>query len=446
MPNVAAIRAEIPGLVALAIPLIAGLVGATALGAVDAVMLGPLGALPLAAVSLTTSVLVIFYAALYGFMGPVGLLVGQAHGAGQSEQVASVLRHGLLLGLGGGLTGAAAMAAILLVLPYLGQPPEVLAVLAPYWLAMSALLVPYCLVLALKQMLDAVDRAWTGAALMLVPLVVNVPLNALLIHGGLGVPALGLTGAGIASLVAYLAGLTAMLAYLGLARSMAPYRRAIALGAPGLREQVREGLPMSFQYLLEGGAVAVAGVMIGWIGATALAANQIAFAIGAIIYMAPLGLSGAVGIRISQAVGAHESGRIRTIGLAGLAVVTIWMVVFSVLLVVGGRSLAAAFIDDAAVITVAGSLFLTFGLMQIFDGVQSVSLGALRGMLDNQWPTRVSLIAYWLVALPLAYALGIALELGAAGVWGGFGAGLAVAAGALLWRFLARTADRPIGD
>jgi MATE family multidrug resistance protein len=386
MAFVERLRAEIGPLISLAIPVVAGLVGATALGAVDTTMLGPLGAAPLAAVSLTTSVLIIFYASLYGLMGPTGLLVGQAFGAGDWSRVASVLRHGLVIALVGGLAGMALMAALLMVLPYVGQPPEVVAILTPYWLAMSALLVPFCLTLVVKQMLESTGRPWTAAALMMVPVVVNVPLNWMLIYGKAGFPGLGLTGAGIASLAAYWAGFAAMFAYIWFAPSLRALRTSLALDTGALRAHVREGLPMATQYLLEGTSAAIASIMIGWLGAIALAANQIAFSIGGLIYMMPLGISAAVSIRISQAIGEGDRSRLRPIGFAGLAIVTAWMILFTVLLIVFRKDVAGAFIEDQAVIAVAATLFFTFGLMQVLDGVQSVSLGALRGLLDNDWP------------------------------------------------------------
>jgi MATE family multidrug resistance protein len=197
---------------------------------------------------------------------------------------------------------------------------------------------------------------------------------------------------------------------------------------------------MGWQYVLEGGAVAVVGVLVGWLGAIALAANQVVMAVAGVLYMVPLGVAAATGIRVAQAIGGDQRSRLRAIGLAGLATATAWLVVATVLLTVFARPIARAFIDDPAVIGLAAALFFTVGLMQVFDGVQSVSLGALRGMLDSHWPTRVSLLAYWGLAVPLAWVAGIVLDWGLVGLWAGFGIGLAIAAYALLQRFLTLTA------
>lgn len=427
---------EVRHLVRLAAPLVAGLALSTGMLLVDTAMLGPLGAVPLAAVSLTTSVLIIFWAALYGFAGPVGLLAGRAFGALDLPGIGHVARHGFALALVAGTVGAIAMAALLPVLPFLGQPLEVTNAMGPYWLCVSASLVPFTVTMAAKNLFDATDQPWVSVGLTAVPVALNVFLNWVLIYGNLGAPALGLTGAGVASLLAQLGGAVLIC---GCAR-LAPWMREWWAQPRWERAEFvrlwREALPMTTQYFLEGAAVAVAGVLIGLFGTVALAGNQVALSVGATLYMLPMGMAGAVSIRVAQAAGAREHRRIAPIGFAGLGVVTAWMGAIALLFLTSGAQIAGWFVDDPAVIAAAASIFIVYGVMQLADGVQSVSLGALRGLLDNVWPTRVSLIAYWLVALPLGALLGFGAGWGAAGVWAGFGAGLLGASVALLRRFV----------
>lgn len=439
-PRSAAV-AEIGPLARLAAPLVSGLVLTTGVTLVDTAMLGPLGAVPLAAVSLAQSVIIIFYAALYGFAGPIGLFVGRAFGAGETTEIGRVTLHGAVLGVLGGLAGAVAMALLLLVMPHLGQPPEVIAVIGPYWLALSAMLVPFTVAVSLKSVLDSTDRAWTGVALSMVPVALNVALNWVLIYGHLGFPALGLTGAGIASLVATTVGAGVLWLYVRHAPSLRTAWDRPVLTAAGFREIWDQGRPMAIQYLLEGGSVAVVGILIGYFGAIALAGNQIALAVGSTLYMLPLGIAAAVSIRVAQMAGADERQRIVAVTHAGLGIVTVWMGLFALGFLVAGEAIAALFVADAAVIAAAAGIFFVFGLGQLLDGVQSVSLGALRGLLDNEWPTRVSLVAYWAIGIPLGWVIGFPLGFGAAGVWTGFSLGLAVAATALFLRFRAKTRD-----
>jgi MATE family multidrug resistance protein len=430
---------EVRHLLALATPLVAGLVVSALMGVVDTAMLGHLGALPLAAVSLTMSVWVIFVAGLYGFLTPVGILAGTAHGAGDPAAIAATVREGRALALRSGLLAGLAMAAILPLLPWLGQPAEVVAAITPYWLAICAMLPGFAVSLVYKQTLEAIERPWLAVALAFTAVLFNASLNYMLIYGRFGLPALGLAGAGLG---------TALAIWFTVALQMAVCHGAPALRArfggvardPTHRARLRhEGLPMGVQYVLEGGSFALAGVFVGWLGASALAANQVVMAVAGVLYMVPLGMAAATSIRIAQAIGGDERMRLRAIGLAGLATATAWLVVATLLLTVFARPIARAFIEDPAVVGLAAGLFFVVGLMQVFDGVQSVSLGALRGMLDSHWPTRVSLLAYWGLALPLAWLCGIALGFGLAGVWAGFGIGLAVAGAMLLQRFLALT-------
>jgi MATE family multidrug resistance protein len=155
--------------------------------------------------------------------------------------------------------------------------------------------------------------------------------------------------------------------------------------------------------------------------------------------MLPLGMAGAVAIRVSQASGAGETGRLRPIAGAAMGLVTVWMLGSAALLGVGGEAIARAIVDDPEVVAVAAGLFVVVALMQVGDGLQSTGLGALRGLGDIGFATGVSLATYWLLSLPLAYVLAFPLGMGATGIWAGFGAGLAVAAVALPLRFFART-------
>lgn len=427
--------AEIGALAALAAPLVAGLVASTGVTLVDTAMLGPFGATALAAVSLTTSVAIIFYAALYGFAGPVGLFAGRCFGRGEWAGIGHIARHGGLLATIGGLAGALLMAAVLPLLPYLGQPPEVLAVIAPYWLCLSASMLAFTHAMVVKNLLDAAGRPWLSVLVTLVPVLLNIFFNWLLIYGNGGFPRLGLTGAGIASLAAQVIGATVgwlVIRYLPSLRGWWGPRR---FERAEMGRQWNEGRPMTVQLFLEGAAVAVAGVLVGLFGAVALAGNQIALSVGSTLYMLPLGVAAAVTIRIAQVIGAGEWRRVAAIGHAGLLVVSGWMGGFALLFLLAGAWIGDLFVDDPAVIAAAAGIFFVFGFTQLMDGVQSVSLGALRGMLDNEFPTRVSLIAYWLIALPLSALFGFGFDLGAPGIWAGFGVGLSVAAVALSVRF-----------
>lgn len=429
------IRPEVGPLLRLAVPIVAGLSASTLIGVVDTIFVAPLGTIALAGAALTGAILVILYAGIYGFVAAVGVEAAHRHGAGDAPGVARVLRAGLWLGLWAGVGGAGAMALAFFALPALGQPPEVLAILAPYWMSMALFLIPVSVLFALSQVLNAIDRPWTAAGLAFVGVVLNVPLNWVLIWGIGGWPGLGLLGAGVASLIAEVAAVLAGLAWFA--------RGGWFAHAPegGLaRRMAQQGAPMALGYAGEGGAWAVVGLLLGLFGAAALAANQIIGAVGGVLYMLPMGMAAAVTIRVSQAQGAGEAHRMRPILAAAVTVVGSLNLGVTVLLLVFGGTIAAAFSDDPAVVALAAAMFVAVALIQVADGIQSSALGALRGARDFVWPTGFTLACYWLMALPLAWVLGVWAGWGPLGVWAGYGTGIVLAAVVLPWRFWGRTA------
>lgn len=432
------VRAEIPGILGLSIPIVVGLGASTLLGVTDSLMLAPLGPVPLAAVGLTMAVAIIFYAAIYGMLQALSVRIGAAYGAGQARQIPYILRNGLALGALVGVGGAAVMGLFWLALPMLGQPAEVLAAMPGYWIAICLLLIPFSVLIVFKSAFEAVGRPWLGTAFSFVAVGVNIPLNYVLIWGPGPLPALGLTGAGVGSLVAETAALAAAWLWWARARSMARLRLRKPLMRAEMLATAREGAPLGALYVAETGAMAVATVMIGTFGTVALAGNQVAMSVGGLLYMVPLGIAGAVSIRVAQATGAGLMGALRPIAFAGLALALCWLTGTALLLAIAGNAIARLITDEAEVVAVATLIFLVFATMQIADGVQSTMLGALRGMSDTGWPALVSIIAYWGVALPLGWVL--SGWIGPAGVWAGFFVGLVGAGTALTLRFRAKTA------
>lgn len=432
------VRVEIPGILGLSIPIVVGLGASTLLGVTDSLMLAPLGPVPLAAVGLTMAVAIIFYAAIYGMLQALSVRIGAAYGARQARQIPYILRNGLALGALVGVGGAAVMGLFWLALPMLGQPAEVLAAMPGYWIAICLLLIPFSVLIVFKSAFEAVGRPWLGTAFSFVAVAVNIPLNYVLIWGPGPLPALGLTGAGVGSLVAETAALAAAWLWWARARSMARLRLRKPLMRAEMLATAREGAPLGALYVAETGAMAVATVMIGTFGTVALAGNQVAMSVGGLLYMVPLGIAGAVSIRVAQATGAGLMGALRPIAFAGLALALCWLTGTALLLAIAGNAIARLITDEAEVVAVATLIFLVFATMQIADGVQSTMLGALRGMSDTGWPALVSIIAYWGVALPLGWVL--SGWIGPAGVWAGFFVGLVGAGTALTLRFRAKTA------
>ena len=440
-----AVSREVPGIAGLAVPLIAGLAATTLISVADAIMLAPLGAIPLAAVGLTAAVAGLLYAAIYGMLSVLSVRIGAAWGAGEERRIPTLLRNGLVLGTMVGVAAASLMGNLWFVLPYLNQPPDVIAAMGGYWLSIALYMVPYAVLTAFKSSFDAVDRPWTGTGFAFVAVALNVPFNYVFIYGLWPVPPLGLTGAGIAALLAESIALGSALLYWRNAWSTRRLRLRRDVDGDDLVETVREGAPLGLLYLVETGSVTAATLLIGLFGAVALAGNEVAMSVGGVLYMVPFGVAGAVTIRVAQARGAGEDQVLRPIVLAALGLVTGWLTIAALALTFLGPQIAGLIVDDPAVIAVAAQIFTIFALFQIMDGVQSSTLGALRGMSDTRWPALVSFIAYWVISLPLGWGLATWGGMGAPGIWAGFFLGLLFAAVALVLRFRARTRLPPTG-
>ncbi|WP_067338752.1 MATE family efflux transporter [Stappia indica] len=435
-------RNEAGALLRLSIPIVAGLAASTLLGITDTIMISPLGTLPLAAASLTAAVLIVAQSAVYGFITPVGIEAAQKHGRSDAEGVRRVLRKGLWMAAAVGVLSATIMALCWLLLPSIGQPPEVLELGKTYWFTMSAFLIPVAVLMAISQVLSAIGRAWTAAILSFGGVILNIPLNYVLIWGVGSWSGLGLVGAGIASLTADVIAACAALLWL----SRRGYLKR-ATPEPGLgRRLASQGLPLSLGHLGEGAAFSLVGILLGLFGATALAANQIVQSVGGVLYMLPIGVSTATSIRIGQAIGAGQLDRRRPIARTALLMVTGWMGLVTVALILAGGKIADALSQDPDVVATATGMFIIVALIQVADGVQSTALGALRGARDFNWPTGVTLASYWLLALPLGALLGFVLGLGPLGLWSGYGLGTVVAAVLLPLRFWKLTQHKRIPD
>jgi len=433
------IRAQMSGILRLAVPIVAGLSASTLIGVTDSLMLAPLGPVALAAAGLTGAVALIIYAALYGLLSALSVRIGQAHGARAARTIPLILRNGLALGALAGTGAAALMGAVYFLLPWLGQPPEVIAALPGYWAMISLFMIPYAILTVFKASFEAIDRPWLGTAFAFIAVVVNIPLNYALIWGIGPLPALGLLGAGIASVTAEAIALLAAWTFWSHAPSMRRLRLRRALTLAEMGASFREGAPLGALYVAETGAMAVAVALIGTFGTVALAANQVASSVGALLYMLPLGVAGAVAIRVAQEQGAGNRAALRPVVLAALILVTLWQASCALVLVLAAEQVAALVTADPGVILAAAAMLTVFATMQVVDGIQSTALGALRGMSDVAMPAAVSILAYWVISLPLGWLAATWGGMGAPGIWFGFLAGLVFAAAVLLRRFLAAT-------
>ena len=429
--SIQSIFRECRATMALAFPLIAGQVISMLMGLVDTLMIGRVGTDELATAAFVNVLFHTPFVLGIGLCGAVSILVAQAHGGLNRKSMAAVFRNGLLWSV---VLGVAMMLLMLACLPFLGlfrQPEEVLALTPSYlvWLALS--FVPMAPALVIKSFADAQNHPWPVLWIMLGSVLANVLLNYVLIFGHFGVPALGLAGAGIATLLARILMFVLMWIYLRRSfhlASSSPERWLLAPDVQISRDLFRISLPISGQLFLEFGAFSLGALLIGQFGAVALAAHQVTITCAATTFMVPLGLAMAVSIHVANTVAADRLDQTRDLVIGAHGIALLMMLTTAGTFIFGGEMIARSFTPDLAVVALAAKLFVVVAFFQIFDGAQVVSISALRGFKDVNLPTAMTLLSYWGGGIPLGAWLAFSLGLGATGIWIGLAFGLALAA------------------
>jgi len=423
----------------LALPIVAGLVGQMLMGIADTIMVGRVGVVPLAAAAFANTILVVPMVFGFGLLSAVSVSASHAHGARRSHLAGDSLRGGLLLALGMGLLVGCGAHAGLPFLPLLGQPQEVNSTVGGFFLLCAWSLLPLFVSGAAKNFCEALGRPWAPFWIMMSGVLLNVFLNWIFIYGNLGAPAMGINGAGLATLLSRIVVMCGMLVYPAMETSLRDAWPRHWL-APGLLEEswslLKTGIHTAGLNLCEVTGFSFGSLMMGWLGVVPLAAHQIALSVAGTTFMVPLGLAQAVSVRVGHARGASRAKRIPPIVYGSLFLTACVMAVFAAGYFLLGSAIAAGFTPDAAVRELTVKLLVLAGIFQIFDGIQIVSSGALRGFADTRVPFLVGIVSYWVVALPVSWLTAFHFGIGAPGIWVGFVVGLGVAAVAMSTRLL----------
>lgn len=431
-------RSHIKETLKLAVPVIVGNLGYNVIGLADTVMIGRLGSVQLAAATLANSTFFFILVIGFGVTMAISALTSQARGAANQKELNGMLHQGTLVSLWMGLISFALILGAAEMLPYLGQEPEVVALAQSYLRIIGISAVPMLLFLAFKHFIEGFEDVLPGNTIMWMTVVANVGLNWLLIYGNLGFPRLELDGAGWATLGARLVGLVAIVAYVLTRMRYQQYRflhRFWQHDRGLIRKILRIGLPSGFQYFFEVGAFSGAVILAGWIGEDALAAHQIAIQIAALAFMFYLGISNAASIRVGNALGRGDHVALRRAGFGAMYAGLVIVVISVSAMLLFRADVPGLFIPDPNVQRLAILLLGIAAIFQVFDGIQAILVGALRGMSDVRIPTLITFIAYWIIGLPCAYLFSEVLGYGVEGIWYGLTIGLAFSAISLMLRF-----------
>lgn len=446
----ASIRTEFLPMLKIAVPVVLAELGWMTMGVVDTVMVGGLGPEAISAAGVGNAMHIAF--AIFGMAVMLGLdtLVSQAYGARDIRDCHRWFFDGMTLA---GLMTVPIMMLLVLVwfaIPYLGFHEAMRPLLESYF-GVLLLSTPFLLAYAVcRRYLQGMHAVTPVMFALITANLINAAANWLLVYGQFGFPALGVAGSAWATVIARAYMLSALLfAVWWIDRK----RTAEALQAEGaaataghglwhidrawdgarLRRLLTLGLPAASQVGAEVGVFALATALSGTLDPISSASHQIALNLAGVAFMVPLGLGSAGAVRVGHAVGARDPLRASAAGWTAIMLAAIFMVVAALTFVILPRQLIGLFSKNADVLSVGTSLLLLAAIFQLFDGIQGVITGTLRGIGDTRTPMVVNLIAHWLVGLPTGYLLCFVVGWGVYGLWVGLSLGLIVTGVILFW-------------
>jgi len=432
---VSPVRAEIRKMLALGLPVAGTQVSTMLLSVVDAIMVGHVSVDAMAAASLANVWIWATFLFAQGVLMGLDPIVAQAHGARDGERAGRALHAGLAMALGLSVALALLWLFTERVLLATGQDAG-LARMAHQYTLVQIPSIPFFLVYsALRQYLQG--REYMRPALFVIAAanVLNVLFAWALIFGHLGFPPLGIVGAGIAACLTRVAsgiGLVALVAGFGLHHgAWVPFGRG-ALRGRELRELAAYGVPVAVQVSLEAWAFSGAALLVGHLGAEALAAHTIALNLASLSFMMPLGIAQGAATRVGNLLGARDHAAAQRAAWVSLALGAGVMTLAAISFVVGREGLPRLYTPDLAVVAACATIMPIAAAFQIFDGTQVVGCGILRGMGRVRPATAFNLIGYWLLGLPIGGWLALRGGYGLPGLWWGLALGLAVVACSLL--------------
>jgi MATE family multidrug resistance protein len=422
---------EIAATLRLALPLVLGQLAAVAMNVVDSVLAGRHGALTLAGVAVGSALWSVVIMLLLGILMAIPPSVSQLNGAGKRAEIGPLFRQALWLGLAISLLllGLTRFSAALL--PLLGIAEEVRPGAQAFLGAIAWGAPALALHFACRYLSEGVGRTRPTMLFGIAGLILLVPLGWLLMHGGLGLPGYGAAGLGAATAIILWLQAAGFLWWLRRGRAYADLDLFGRFDLPDPRllgQLLRLGLPLGVAVMMEGLLFVASALLIGGMGAQAVAAHQIAINIASVLFMVPLGMAMATTVRVGFAAGGRDAEGVRWACRAGFAITLATQLGAATLLLGAGGAIAGLYTGEAAVLAAVAPLLLLAALFQLSDGFQVAAAGALRGLKDTRLPMFITAFAYWVVGMPMGAWLAFGRELGAPGIWGGLVFGLTVAA------------------
>ena len=419
----------------LGLPIVIGQLGMIVLGFADTLMIGHHSTEDLAGASFVNNMFNLAIIFATGFSYGLTPIVGSLFGKGEQEAVGRTLKNALLVNGLIGILLTLVMGALYLNIHRLGQPEELLPLMRPYYIVLLISLIFVMLFNAFKQFADGITDTQTPMWLLIGGNVLNIFGNWVLIYGHFGFPEMGLLGAGVATLTSRIMMLLAFAIIFFTGKRYQPYKEGFLSGKLNKSDFLqlnKLGWPVGLQMGMETASFSLATIMVGWLGAIALAAHQVMLTIGQLGYMMYYGMAAAVAVRVSNFHGQKDTESVRHSASAGFHIILLMAICVSFPLFLLRNEIGGWFTDNDEVTLLVASLIVPFIIYQFGDGMQCNYSNALRGIADVKPVMHIAFIAYFIISLPAGYLFGFVFDWGLTGIWLSFPFGL-TSAGLMFW-------------
>ncbi|MCF6248915.1 MAG: MATE family efflux transporter [Desulfobacula sp.] len=438
-------KKETNKLILLSIPITIGQLGQMLMSVVDNIMVGKIGAQALAAASIANALFMLVMVVGFGVTIAVTPLTAMAYSTGNDKECGVVLRQGLIVNMACALLFFILTYILAELIQFMNQPTEIIEPAALYMKVLGLSLFPMMLFQTYRQFAEGVSFLKPAMIITLLANLINILTNWLFIYGNLGMPTLGVTGAGIATVSSRTFMAIALMAVIVRSPKMKRFDPTLnyrKIDFPMIKRLLSVGIPAGFQYFFEVSAFTAASIMAGWMGTVALAAHQIALNLASISFMVALGISAAATIRVSRAMGRKDIPAMRRAGFGATLLCGCFMAAAGLVFILFRNYLPLLYINEKEVIEISAALLVIVAFFQISDGTQAVGLGILRGMTDMKIPTLITLAAYWIIGLPSGYLLAFTFNMGITGIWYGLLVSLTASGILLILRFHTQTTSK----
>ncbi len=427
------------GLIKLGIPVILAQLGQVTVGIIDNMMIGHVGTQELAAASFANTIFWLVIVLGTGFSYAITPLVGKARGRFEMNRVGDWFKASMWAVLSMGIFLSVVIFILSLFMDKMGQSADVILPAKEYLWIISLSIIPMMIFMGYKQFCEGLANTRVAMNIILIANLINVIFNYIFINGELGLPAMGLNGAGYGTLISRIFMAVSFFFVFKKGKSFKAYGEIIEKAQFAIKDFIKiwkMGVPIGAQLVMEASAFMLSTIMMGWISVAGLAAHQVVLSISTISFMVYLGLASSTTIRVSSLFGENKIEEMRKAGWAAIHLVILMVLIIGLVFLFLRNQLPTLFSDDPMVIALAAQFIVVMLIYQLFDGLQIVFGSILRGMSDVNIPTLYTFIAYFIVSLPMGYFCAFTFGLKEVGIWWGLPAGLGTASILFMFRFI----------